>query len=167
MGASGKNGKGGAAARGRLKNKVVRNCADLRRQRAAVLLAAGEARAAICSTLGIHRNTLSGWLKDVVFVALAEQAYVELAQHDRERVWRLRKKAFDTIDGIMGSDNEAARARVALDVIAATGGLDRVQKLDTTKRKYQFLFATLRSAAPQVPQLPAPKQSNEPHRPAR
>jgi hypothetical protein len=147
----GRKAGGKAAARGGLKNKGVQKCA-----RAAALLAGGVERKQICSELGIHRNTLSGWMKDAVFVALVEEAYVRVAQHDRERVWRFRKECWDAAFGVLHCENKAARARVALAGLAATGGLEKPQQLGTLQKKFRVVFANLPAA-----QLPAPGKSNE------
>lgn len=87
--------------------------------------------------VGVDQETVRAWLRDADFVAVLNVRTNEVRDAHVVRLRAMVPKALDTLEGLLESEDEAVRLRVASYVLKAAA-LDSVpwQRIDQTKPEY-------------------------------
>jgi len=101
------------------------------------ILAAGGSLEDVQKATGVEAETVRTWLRDADFVAALNVRTNEVRDAQVERLRAMVPKALDTLEGLLESQDEAVRLRVASYVLKAAG-FDSVpwQRIDQTKPEY-------------------------------
>lgn len=89
------------------------------------ILAAGGSLEDVQKATGVEAETVRAWLRDADFVAALNVRTNEVRDAHLERLRAMVPKALDTLEGLLESQDEAVRLRVASYVLKATA-LDAV-----------------------------------------
>jgi len=101
------------------------------------ILAAGGSLEDVQKATGVEAETVRAWLRDADFVAALNVRTNEVRDAHLDRLRAMVPKALDTLEGLLESQDEAVRLRVASYVLKAAA-LDSVpwQRIDQTKPEY-------------------------------
>lgn len=99
---------------------------DVRKHKAAKLLAARRSQAQTATELGVNRSTVGRWQMDPEFQGLIEQYTTDESEQAATGLSMLVPQALKLIEeALNGKEVTAARARVALDVVKAAASVTK------------------------------------------